>query len=143
MTFGLIMPLLVLVVANTAYQLVCAKTPAEAPAFLSLAVTYVIATVVAGIAYFCTRQNGNTLTTDFHTLNWTSYILGACVVGLEAGYLLLYRAGWDVSIGSTVAYICMGLVMVLVGTLFLKEGISIQRIVGVAACVIGLYCINQ
>lgn len=51
MTFGLIMPLLVLVVANTAYQLVCAKTPAEAPAFLSLAVTYVIATIVAGIAY--------------------------------------------------------------------------------------------
>lgn len=137
------MPLLILVVANTAYQLVCAKTPAEAPAFLSLAVTYIIATIVASATYFCTRQNGSTLTADFHTLNWTSYLLGACVVGLEAGYLLLYRAGWDVSIGSTVAYICMGLVMVVVGTVFLKEGISVLRVIGVIACVAGLYCINR
>ena len=143
MTIGLIMPLLILVVANTAYQLVCAKTPAEAPAFLSLAVTYIIATIVASATYFCTRQNGSTLTADFHTLNWTSYLLGACVVGLEAGYLLLYRAGWDVSIGSTVAYICMGLVMVVVGTVFLKEGISVLRVIGVIACVAGLYCINR
>ena len=143
MNFQMILPLIILCVANTAYQLTCAKTPENAPAFLSLTITYVISTVVAFITYLITKAPGSTVSTDFATLNWTSFALGVFVVGLEAGYLLLYRAGWDVSIGSTVAYICMGLVMVVVGIVFLKEGISVQRIIGIIACVVGLYFINR
>ncbi|WP_158527921.1 hypothetical protein [Criibacterium bergeronii] len=54
------------------------------------------------ILFFVTEKNPN-LVKNFSKLNWTSWALALCIVGLEAGNILLYTAGWDISIGQVIS----------------------------------------
>ena len=40
--------------------------------------------------------------------NWAPVVMGLSVVGLELGYILIYRAGWKVSVASLVANLAPG-----------------------------------
>jgi len=33
-------------------------------------------------------------------LNWTSFALAFAIAGVEIGFLLAYRAGWNISLGA-------------------------------------------
>ena len=76
-------------------------------------------------------------------LNWTSIILGFSIVGLEFGYLMAYRAGWKISLGSLVANIALALVLIPIGVLFFKEGFGYNKILGALFCIVGLVLINK
>ena len=41
----------------------------------------------------------------FVSANWASYFLGITIVFIDLSLILLYRAGWDVSIGTLIANI--------------------------------------
>ncbi len=66
-------------------------------------------------------------------------VLGFAVVGLEAGYVYLYRAGWKVSKGSLTANICLAGALLVVGALMYHERISLRQVVGAVVCALGLY----
>jgi multidrug transporter EmrE-like cation transporter len=75
-------------------------------------------------------------------LNWTSMALALGVVGLELGFLLAYRAGWNISLAALIANIAAALLLIVVGTIFFKEKVSVVNIVGVVVCVVGLIMVN-
>jgi len=50
---------------------------------------------------------------------------GITIVGLEVGFIQMYRAGWNISIGSLVANIILAVVLIIVGLLIYKDNISI------------------
>jgi len=79
----------------------------------------------------------------FKELNWTSILLGVSIVGLEFGYLMAYRAGWKISVGSLVANIALALMLIPIGILFFKEGFGFNKILGASFCIIGLILINK
>ena len=63
-----------------------------------------IALVVAAasaVFYFLHRSEGS-LVKEFGKLNWTSFALGLVIIGLEAGWIYAYKAGWQVSTGFIV-----------------------------------------
>jgi multidrug transporter EmrE-like cation transporter len=64
------------------------------------------------------------------------------VIGLEAGFIFLYRAGWKVSTGPLVANAIVSLGMIVIGLLFYKESLSIKQIIGIALCMGGLVLVN-
>lgn len=134
-------PILLIVCANTAYNIITKSTPNSANAFLSLTVTYLVGALVSLIAYFISAQ-GKSLPVAFRELNWTSYFLGFAIVGLETGYLFLYRAGWKISIGSLVANILLAVVLIVVGVLFYKEALGLKQVVGITLCIAGLVLVN-
>lgn len=74
---------------------------------------------------------------------WSSYILGFCVVGLESGFIFMYRVGWKISVGQVVTSIALSVVLIFVGILFYKETISVSKIAGILVCMAGLYLINR
>ena len=76
-------------------------------------------------------------------LNWTSIVLGVSIVGHEFGYLMAYRAGWKISVGSLVADIILTLMLIPVGIFFYQEGFALNKTVGVVLCVIGLILLNK
>ena len=43
------------------------------------------------------------------------------MVGLELGYILIYRAGWKVSVASLVANLALACILVLVGVLGIRR----------------------
>jgi drug/metabolite transporter (DMT)-like permease len=62
---------------------------------------------------------------------------------LELGNILMYRVGWNISIGSLVANILLGLALIVIGYLFYKETISAKQLAGIAFCILGLVLINK
>lgn len=135
-------PIIIVILSNTFYHICTKSTPENLNPFASLSVTYLIGAVVSVTLYFLTEKNPNLLT-EYGKLHWSSFVLGIAIVGLEAGFLLMYRVGWKVSTGQVVSSIALAVVLVFVGYLFYKEAITVSKIAGILICMVGLYLINK
>lgn len=134
---------IVLIVASNVVYNICQKsTPENANPFSALLITYVTAALLTIVMFlFSKGDKGFFQTLD--DLNWTSIALGIAIVGLEFGYLLAYRAGWKISLGSLVANIALAIMLIPVGIIIYKEGFDLNKIWGVILCIIGLILINK
>ncbi|TGE33566.1 EamA family transporter [Desulfosporosinus sp. Sb-LF] len=140
--FMYVFPIVLIVASNIVYNVCQKSTPQNANPFSALLITYLTAAILTFIvALFYKTDKG--FLQSFNELNWTSVALGVAIMGLELGYLLAYRAGWNISVGSLVANIILALMLIPVGILFYKEGFAVNQIFGVVFCVIGLILINK
>ena len=136
-----IWPLVLIVVSNTIYHITAKQTPGSVNPFLSLTITYLVGAALTFTGYMVTSQ-GKGMLQSLSRLNWTSFALGLAIVGLEAGYIYLYRAGWKISVGSLVANAFLAVLLILVGILFYKESLGIKQMIGIALCIVGLVLVN-
>ena len=109
--------------------------------FASLTVTYLVGAVASGILFFALGTEGN-LVKEYGKLNWAPFVLGIVIVGLEAGWIYAYKAGWQVSTGFIVQSAFLAAVLLLVGYFLYHEALTWNKLVGVAICLIGLVFIN-
>ena len=133
-------PVLVVVGANTIYNISTKSTPANVNAFASLAMTYVMAALSSVVLFFLTSDSKNILA-ELAKTNWTAYALGVAIIGLEFGYICIYRAGWKIGVASLVANISLACVLLVVGYFFYKEVITLKQLLGMGVCAIGLMLI--
>jgi len=134
---------IVLIVASNVMYNICQKsTPEKANPFVALLVTYATAIVMTLVTLIFYRPE-KSLTESIKQLNWTSVVLGIAIVGLELGYLLAYRAGWNISVGSLVANIILALILIPVGILIYHEKFELNKVIGSVFCIIGLVLINK
>lgn len=134
-------PLLLILLSNTLYQ-ICTKTQPEGlNPFAFLTITYLVGATVSLAMYLVTSRGGN-IFKDFSHTDWSPFVLGLVVVGLEAGYLYAYKAGWQVSTLPVVQASLLAGVLVVVGFFLYHERISWNKIVGIVACIVGLFFIN-
>ena len=138
---SLIWPLALIIASNVAYNIVTKETPESVNPFLALCVTYFVGMIFSLVLYFVTTENANIIR-NFKEINWTSFILGFSIVGLEAGYIYLYRVGWNISIGSLTANISLAVILLFIGILAYKESFGIKQIVGAILCILGIVFIN-
>jgi drug/metabolite transporter (DMT)-like permease len=127
----------VIVASNVVYHLAQKSIPASAPPALSLLVTYVVA--IAGtllvLPFF---PLGGSIANGLRQLNWASAAVGIAIVGVELGFLLAYRWGLRVSLGSAAANAAVALVLVPTGLLVFRERLSAANVVGIVLCIAGL-----
>ena len=135
-------PIILIVGSNVCYHICAKSTPESINPLASLGVTYMISAAAALLLYFITSPVKN-LTAEYSSLNWTAFLLGIAIVGLEFGSINMYKAGWNISIGATVASIALAVILLFLGVLFYKETISVQKAAGIALCLIGLILINR
>lgn len=138
----LMWPILLVVGANTFYNICAKSTPTDVNAFASLGITYFAATIMCMIMFFITGSPLK-LTTELAKSNWTAVVLAISVVALEFGYVSIYRAGWKISEASIMANIILACVLLLVGLILYKEDISLRQIAGMVICGIGLFLISR
>jgi drug/metabolite transporter (DMT)-like permease len=134
--------IVLIVASNVLYNLCQKSTPQRANPFSALFITYLTAAALSVIIFLLNKNNEG----FFHSmkeLNWTSIVLGISIVGLEFGYLMAYRAGWKISLGSLVANIALAVVLIPIGILFFKEGFGLNKLLGAVFCIIGLVLINK
>lgn len=134
--------IIIIVVSNTMYNICSKSIPAKANPFSSLIITYFTAAIISIIA-FKFYKPGKGFFQSFEDLNWASIALGFSIVGLELGYVMAYRAGWNISLGSLVANILLALMLIPIGILFFKEGFGVNKIVGIVLCILGLIVMNK
>jgi len=133
-------PVLVVVGANTIYNISTKSTPANVNAFASLAMTYVMAALSSVVLFFLTSDSKNLLA-ELAKTNWTAYALGIAIIGLEFGYICIYRAGWKIGVASLVANISLACVLLVVGYFFYKEVVTLKQLLGMGVCALGLMLI--
>jgi drug/metabolite transporter (DMT)-like permease len=130
------------VAATVAYHVVLKMTPAGANPLLSLMVTYgavalLFAAVLAfGPGTFEWRQ-------ELRSLNWTALALALAIIGLDLGFILLYRSGFEVSLGALVTQTAAAMLLVGIGLLVFREKLSLANGFGIALCLAGLWLVNR
>jgi drug/metabolite transporter (DMT)-like permease len=75
-------------------------------------------------------------------INWTSYALGAAVLGIEAGFLWAYRAGGSISTTNLLSSSLVAVLLIFIGYFFYHDQITVHKIAGVALCLAGIILIN-
>ena len=138
--WNMIWPLLIVVGANTIYNISTKATPSDVNAFASLAMSYFIATIGSVFMFFLTSDSKNLLV-ELSKTNWSALALGIAIVGLEFGYICIYRAGWKIGVASLVANISLACVLLLIGLFVYKEVITLKQLLGMGICAIGLMLI--
>ena len=138
--WNMLWPVLIVVGANTIYNISTKSTPANINAFASLAMTYVMATLSSVVLFFLTSDSKNLLA-ELAKTNWTAYALGVAIIGLEFGYICIYRAGWKIGVASLVANISLACVLLVVGYFFYREVITLKQLLGMGVCALGLMLI--
>lgn len=134
-------PILIIVVSNVLYNVCTKSAPEKVNSFALLTVTYLIAAVVSFATFFITAK-GKNIITEFGKTNWSTFVLGIVIVGLELGYILAYRNGWAMNTASVTANITLAIVLIFVAAIFYKESITLKQVAGIVLCGGGLVLIN-
>lgn len=134
-------PVAMIVASNIAYNLLTRATPRGVNPYFSLLGTYLMSAAAAAVMYLLTRH-GTTAAENLRQMDWTSWALGLALVGLETGYIYLYRAGWKLSLGSLVANITLAVILLFIGLAVFRETITLRQWAGAALCVGGLLLLN-
>lgn len=135
-------PIFLVVASNVLYNMATKYAPGGISPYFSLTVTYLLGAAISFCVFLGTSGPGQ-LMEGVRRLNWASFALGLAIVGLETGYVYLYRAGWDVSKGSLVANIMLAVVLVGIGVVVYREHFGWQQAAGILLCLAGLVLVNQ
>ena len=131
-----------LTVASTVlYHLFQKMTPGDVHPLLSLTVTYIVAALVCLVFLPLFPLKGGLLS-SLRQVNWVSFALGAAIVGLEVGFLLAYRSGWQISAAGLVSNVIVSVLLIPLGLLLFHEKLTVINSMGIAACILGLVLVN-
>lgn len=136
------LPVLIVVCANIIYDISSKSVPEKLNCYAAVTITY---TVLACFNFllFLILNPGNSILIEMSRINWAVFVFALMSVGLECGYIYLFRAGWNISIGSVVCNILLAVCMVIIGFLAFHETITPKQLAGVILCVGGLLFINK
>ena len=125
------------VVANVGYHFCQKAISSNANPLISLFFTYLsgmLITLVCIPLFYPGLQIGSAV----RQLNWATFALGFAIVGLELGFLLAYRAGWNLSLGALYSNVMVTVVLLPIGVLVFKETLTGRHWVGLALALSGL-----
>ena len=140
--FSYVWPMALIIFAEVIYQICTKSVPDTIDPLASLTVTYLVAALMSGALFFALHRGGNLLS-EYQHLNIAPAILGIAIVGLEAGWIYAFKAGWQVSTGFIVQSAFLAVALLAVGYLLYHEALSWNKVVGIAICLVGLFFINR
>lgn len=136
-----IVSIVLLVCSGVMYQFFQKSIAQNANPALSILCSYITSLCVVGIL-FVVFPLKNTISAAIKDLNIYSILLALPIVGIELGYLLLYRAGGKLTFSSALVSSMITLILVIIGISVFKETITIKKILGIAFCMTGIVLLN-
>lgn len=110
--------------------------------FISMIVTYITAIIFSVLALIVLPIDRNIIG-SLKQINWASFVLGLSALGLEIGYLYVYRTGWNISIAPLLVSILSTIVLIIVGIFIYKTKISSINALGILLSIVGLILMNK
>ena len=141
-SLALYWPILLAVFSDIFYQICAKSTPQDLNPFASLTITYLVGAAVSTVIFFLTSGGGNLLA-EWKAINWSTFVFGLAIVGLEAGSIYMYKAGWAINTGYIVKAILLAIALIAVGYFLYKEAITPKQIIGIGVCGVGLFLISH
>jgi drug/metabolite transporter (DMT)-like permease len=133
---------IILAICSSAlYHFTAKSTPSNVNFTVSLLVTYAVAFLATAFTFpFFPASDG--MTAELKKLNWASIGLAIAIVGIEFGFLLTYRAGWNLGIAAVLVNVVASLILVPVAIVIFKDKISWVNVLGIFVCLAGLVMLN-
>jgi drug/metabolite transporter (DMT)-like permease len=132
---AVVIPLILIIGGGVLYHLAQKATPATVDPFLSLAISFGLASLTC-LGLLAVR--GGFSGAQLHRANWTAIALGLSVVMIESGYLIGYRTGLRLNLTSFVCNNVIALVLLVLGTFLYRESFTLRTGSGMVLCVAGL-----
>lgn len=129
------------VCSSALYHFMAKSTPANVNFTVSLLVTYAVAFIVTLLGFFFFPATEG-VAIELKKLNWASIGLAIAIVGIEFGFLLVYRSGWNLGIAAVLTNVVASLILVPVAILVFKDKISWVNVAGIFVCLAGLVMLN-
>lgn len=136
----ILLPIAVAVFANVLYHIASKSIPAEQNAFMGLVVNYATALLASAILFLLTPHEK--ILVEAARSNWACILMGLSITGVEAAFVMIYRAGGELSTASLIVSILIALAMLIVGGVFYHEQITAQKIFGAALCIAGVIMLS-
>lgn len=137
-----ILPIVLIVAGNVVYHLGQKTMPAAAPALAATLVAYAVASLacIVCVPFFAPDL---TLAAVRTTMHWSPVLVGVGAFAIEVGFLLAYRAGWELSVASLSVNVVLALVLLPIGVIAFREAWSLQRGLGLLLCLGGLWLLRS
>jgi uncharacterized membrane protein len=119
------------------YHLSQKSVPREINPFFATMIAYLVGIVLCALFAF-TNSEDRSLGGSLKQVNWAVLGLGAAAAFIEVGFMLVYRAGWRISLAAVATNVAATVILIPLGILIFKEQLSLRNIVGVIFCLLGL-----
>lgn len=107
-----------------------------------MSIYYIIAAAISLALFFLTSENKNFLQ-ELKKINWATFSLALGCTGLDFGYILAFRAGWEISFTSLICNILIAVSLIFVGVIFYHEIINKKHVAGILLCLVGFVLITH
>jgi drug/metabolite transporter (DMT)-like permease len=134
-------PIGLAILSTLLYHISQRLTPPGANPPIALVTTYVTAILLTLLMLLVFPLKSGVLEA-FRQLNWASFGLALAIAGLEFGFLLAYRAGWEVSLSAIMVNVAASLLLIPIGLFFFREKLTPVNLLGILVCILGLVMVN-
>jgi multidrug transporter EmrE-like cation transporter len=129
------------ILSSALYHFSAKSVPSNINFAISLIVTYVVALGITLIAALLLPAESG-FVAELKKLNWASFLLAIAIVGIEFGFLLVYRSGWNLGIAAVLTNVVASLILVPVAILIFKDKLNWVNVMGIFVCLAGLVMLN-
>ncbi len=134
--------IVIIIISSVSYHIVQKYVPSNANPALVLILTYIVAAITS-LSLFIFFPLKLPFKQEFQQLRISSLALGFAIVGIEIGWLLAYRAGWNINIGSLLANSSVAIALIPIGLLLFRESFDLQKAIGLLLCTLGLVFLTR
>jgi len=136
-------PPILIVFGLVIYQYSQKTTDQNANPFLVVTLAYLIGIAICLVGYFVIPSNNNApVLPMLKTVAWSALGIGIGAAAIEIGFMLAYRAGWNVSLLPISVNVISAALLIVIGLIVFKESISLEKIAGIILCIAGFVLIT-
>ena len=136
------LPIAMIIFGGALYHVAQKSVPRAVNPFAAIIIAYVIG-ISLGVVGLAFDRGGGSLLDSVKDSNWAVVAIGAGALIIEVGFLLAYRAGWNLSTASVITTVSVAVILIPVGMFVFKEHLSLRSAAGIACCLLGLYLITK
>jgi drug/metabolite transporter (DMT)-like permease len=130
------------IVSVTFYQVFQKEISAQVNPFASLIITYLVAIIIS-LIFWWVYPGGVSILESIKSANYASYLLGITIVGIELGFLLIYRAGWKIGVANIFSSSVSAVLLLFIGMAVYREHLTLTKLLGIGLCIAGLMLLNR
>ena len=136
------LPIAMIIFGGALYHVAQKSVPRAVNPFAAIIIAYAIG-ISLGVVGLAFDRGGGSLLDSVKDSNWAVVAIGAGALIIEVGFLLAYRAGWNLSTASVITTVSVAVILIPVGMFVFKEHLSLRSAAGIACCLLGLYLITK
>lgn len=136
------LPLALAVFGNLLYHLSQKSVPKAANPIYVITIAYLVGIVLC-LLYSFIYPSEKSFVETLRESNWAVFAIGAGAAVIELGFLLAYRAGWNLGTASVACSTAVTIMLIPIGLFAFKEPLSLRNIVGLLFCLLGLVLVSK